>query len=112
MPYRDRALGRSQSVTSTVVTYFAVSERAHGELLDALDGDGMRAALPGLLAALDALRAIDTSGTEGYGKRCAAGLHANSEQSHRPPPTTSRADQCVGQDVRVCVDAASGVRPD
>jgi hypothetical protein len=35
--------------------YFAVSERAYGELLDALDGDGMRAALPGLLAALDAL---------------------------------------------------------
>ena len=28
--------------------YFAVSERAHGDLLDALDGDGMRAALPGL----------------------------------------------------------------
>jgi hygromycin-B 4-O-kinase len=47
--------------------YFAVPERAHGGLLDALDGDGMRAALPGVLAALDALRAIDTSGTEGYG---------------------------------------------
>jgi hygromycin-B 4-O-kinase len=47
--------------------YFAVSEREHGELLDGLDGDGMQAALPGLLAALDALRAIDTSGTEGYG---------------------------------------------
>lgn len=47
--------------------YFAVSERAHGELLDALDGDGMRAALPGLLAALDALRDVGTSGTEGYG---------------------------------------------
>jgi hygromycin-B 4-O-kinase len=47
--------------------YFAVSERAHGELLDGLDGPGMRAALPGLLAALDALRDIDVSGTEGYG---------------------------------------------
>ncbi len=47
--------------------YFAVSERAHGELLDSLDGPGMRAALPGLLAALDALRAIDVSGTNGYG---------------------------------------------
>ena len=47
--------------------YFAVSERARGGLLDALDGDGMRAALPGLLAALDAVRAIDTFGTEGYG---------------------------------------------
>jgi hygromycin-B 4-O-kinase len=47
--------------------YFAVSERAPGELLDGLDGAGMRAVLPGLLAALDALRAIDVSGTEGYG---------------------------------------------
>jgi hygromycin-B 4-O-kinase len=47
--------------------YFAVSERAHGEPLDGLDGPGMRAALPGLLAALDALRDIDVSGTQGYG---------------------------------------------
>ena len=47
--------------------YFTVSERAHGQLLDSLDGLGMRAALPGLLAALDALRAIDVSGTNGYG---------------------------------------------
>jgi hygromycin-B 4-O-kinase len=47
--------------------YFAVSERAHGDLLDGLDGPGMRAALPGLLAALDALRDIDVSATHGYG---------------------------------------------
>ncbi len=47
--------------------YFAVSQRAPGELLDGLDVAGMRAALPGLLAALDALRDIDVSGTEGYG---------------------------------------------
>ena len=45
--------------------YFAVSERAPGELLDGLDGAGMRAVLPGLLAALDALRDIDVSGTGG-----------------------------------------------
>ena len=47
--------------------YFAVSERAHGGMLDDLDGPGMRAALPGLLAALDALRDIDVPGTRGYG---------------------------------------------
>ena len=47
--------------------YFAVSERAPGEPLDSLDGPGLRAALPSLLAALDALRAIDVSGTDGYG---------------------------------------------
>jgi hygromycin-B 4-O-kinase len=47
--------------------YFAVSERAPGDLLDGLDSTGTRAVLPGLLAALDALRDIDVSSTEGYG---------------------------------------------
>lgn len=47
--------------------YFVVSERAHGEPLNSLDGPGMRAVLPSLLAALDALRAIDVSSTSGYG---------------------------------------------
>jgi hygromycin-B 4-O-kinase len=47
--------------------YFAVSERAPGELLDGLDDTGIRAVLPGLLAVLDALRDLDVSGTEGYG---------------------------------------------
>ena len=46
--------------------YFAASEPAHGELLAALDRDG-------LLAALDALPAIDTSRTEGYGMRAPDG---------------------------------------
>ncbi len=46
---------------------FAVSEFAPGVPLDGLDSAGIRAALPGLLAALDAIRAIDVSGTEGYG---------------------------------------------
>jgi Phosphotransferase enzyme family len=36
--------------------YFAVSERAPGDLLDGLDSTGTRAVLPGLLTALDALR--------------------------------------------------------
>jgi hygromycin-B 4-O-kinase len=47
--------------------YFAVSERAVGEPLDGLDGTGMQAALPSLLAALDASRAIDVSAATGYG---------------------------------------------
>jgi hygromycin-B 4-O-kinase len=47
--------------------YFAVSERAHGEALDDLDGAGMRAALPGLLGALDAIAAVDVAGGQGYG---------------------------------------------
>ncbi|HEX5191124.1 MAG TPA: phosphotransferase [Streptosporangiaceae bacterium] len=46
--------------------YFAVSERVSGGLLDQLDGQGMRAALPALLAALDAIGDIDVGG-RGYG---------------------------------------------
>ena len=47
--------------------YFAVSGRAFGQAIDGLDSHGMRAALPGLLAVLDALREIDVTGTSGYG---------------------------------------------
>lgn len=47
--------------------YFAVTRRAYGDFLDELDGDAMRAALPGLLAVLDAVREIDVSDTTGYG---------------------------------------------
>ncbi len=46
--------------------YFAVSEQARGTLLDELDGEGMRAVLPALLAALDAIGDIDVGG-RGYG---------------------------------------------
>ena len=88
--------------------YFAVSERAPGEPLDGLDGAGVRAVLPGLLAALDALRAIDVSGTKGYGTWAPDGtgpaaswaqaLLAISRQRefpaggpHWPPPPSVRA---------------------
>lgn len=47
--------------------YFAVSQRAFGVPLDSLDGEGMRAVLPSLLTALDAIAAIDTSGSAGFG---------------------------------------------
>lgn len=47
--------------------YFAVSDRAPGRLLNDLDGVAMRAALPGLLRALDALRAVKIPGVDGYG---------------------------------------------
>jgi hygromycin-B 4-O-kinase len=47
--------------------YFAVSDRAPGQLLNDLDGVGMRAALPSLLRALDALRALGAPGARGYG---------------------------------------------
>jgi len=47
--------------------YYAVSERAAGVPLDSLDEPGMRAVLPGLLAALDAIRRTSIRGSRGYG---------------------------------------------
>jgi hygromycin-B 4-O-kinase len=87
--------------------YFAVSERAPGEPLDGLDGTGMQAALPGLLAALDALRAIDVSGTKGYGLWAPDGtgpaaswaqalLGANQETARVPGWRTALAASAVG----------------
>jgi hygromycin-B 4-O-kinase len=47
--------------------YFAVSEHVAGKMLDGLDAEGMRAALPGLLAALDTIGQLDVSASRGYG---------------------------------------------
>jgi hypothetical protein len=47
--------------------YFAVSDRAPGCLLNDLDGAAMQTALPGLLRAQDALRAVEIAGASGYG---------------------------------------------
>ena len=74
---KDQAMARHSSATLPVPAvieigttgdgFFAVSERASGELLDSLDEAGMRATLPGLLTAMDTLRHIDATGTAGYG---------------------------------------------
>jgi hygromycin-B 4-O-kinase len=47
--------------------YFAVSERAPGQILNDLDAAGLRAVLPGLLTALDATRDIDVTGASACG---------------------------------------------
>jgi hygromycin-B 4-O-kinase len=70
--------------------YFAVSERAFGQGIDGLDSQGMRAALPGLLAVLDALREIDVAGTSGYG------IWAPDQAG--PAPTWAQALLAVSQD--------------
>jgi len=46
---------------------YAISERLFGGYIDDLDETQMRALLPSLLAALDAMRLADLSGTAGYG---------------------------------------------
>ena len=59
--------------------FYAISERAPGGFLDDLDETGMRAMLPSLFAALDAMRAANLADTTGYGIWGADG--------HAPHPT-------------------------
>ena len=47
--------------------YYAISERCFGDFLEDLGPERMEAAVPSLLATLDALRAADTGGSSGYG---------------------------------------------
>src|SRR6266851_5209721 len=45
--------------------YFAISERATGDYLDALDAAQLKAVLPSLWKSLDAARAVDLSASRG-----------------------------------------------
>ncbi len=53
---------------------YAISERLFGGYIDDVDESQMRALLPSLLAALDAMRLADLSGTTGYGGWSADGV--------------------------------------
>lgn len=74
---KDRAMAAHRSgrlpiprvleVGATENGYFAVSDRVRGALLDDVDGPGIRAALPSMLSALDAIRDINLCGTRGFG---------------------------------------------
>jgi hygromycin-B 4-O-kinase len=59
--------------------HFAISSRARGVPLESLSADGWLAVLPALFDALDAIRAIDLSGSSGYGDWDAheVGAHAS-----------------------------------
>ncbi|MEN3342836.1 MAG: hygromycin-B 4-O-kinase [Actinomycetota bacterium] len=63
--------------------YYAISERAYGTFLEALDERRMRAILPAFFAALDAARRTDLSGTTGYGQWDATGAapHASWQEA-------------------------------
>jgi hygromycin-B 4-O-kinase len=54
--------------------YYAISERLFGEYVDGVDEAQMRALLPSLFAALDAMRRADLSTTTGYGSWNADGV--------------------------------------
>ena len=58
--------------------HYAVTERAHGEYLERLDAAALSRALPGLFAALDAMRTADLSATSGFG-----GWDAGGQAPHR-----------------------------
>jgi hygromycin-B 4-O-kinase len=47
--------------------YYAISQRLHGTYIDHADAEQMRALLPSLFGALDAMRLADISDTAGYG---------------------------------------------
>lgn len=47
--------------------YYAISDRAYGDFLEDLSPARMEAAVPSLLATLDALRGADTSASTGFG---------------------------------------------
>jgi hygromycin-B 4-O-kinase len=55
-------------IGETDTGFFAVSERAPGQVINDLDATGMRAVMPALLAALDAIRDIKVSTYSGYGR--------------------------------------------
>jgi hygromycin-B 4-O-kinase len=58
--------------------FYAIAPRMNGEHIDGLDETRMRRVLPSLLAALDAMRAVDLSSASGYG-----GWRADGRTSHR-----------------------------
>lgn len=75
---------------------YAISERVFGTALDALDETALRARLPSLFDAIDAMRAADLTGTRGYGL-----WHADGNAGHatwrdnlvREDPPGERAKQ-------------------
>ncbi|MDQ3700428.1 MAG: phosphotransferase [Chloroflexota bacterium] len=64
---RDLPIPRVVELGEAYDGFYAISERAPGGYLDALDAHQLRAVLPSLFTALDAARRVDLSDTVGYG---------------------------------------------
>jgi hygromycin-B 4-O-kinase len=70
---RDLPIPRIIGLGEAFGGYHAISERATGTFLDALDAPHLTAALPSLWKNLDAARAVDLSTTHGFGLWAADG---------------------------------------
>ena len=54
-------------IGETSAGFYAISERRYGDVLETVDEGQMRALLPSIMVALDAIRFADISATSGYG---------------------------------------------
>lgn len=91
---------------------YAVTPRVPGEFLEALDEGRMRALLPRLFAALDAVRAIDLSSTTGFGGWTASGggLHRTWREALLAESETVPPERSAGWHERLA-DSPIGTGP-
>jgi hygromycin-B 4-O-kinase len=70
---------RVEAIGEAFGGYFAISERAFGEMLDDLNKDKMNRVVPAVFRMLDAAREVDVSSTQGFGGWEASGIatHTN-----------------------------------
>jgi hygromycin-B 4-O-kinase len=74
----DLPIPRLLEIGEACGSFYAVSERAFGAILEELDAESMRRVFASVLRALDALREVDVSGSTGAGPLTASGDGARS----------------------------------
>jgi hygromycin-B 4-O-kinase len=70
---KELGVPKVREIGQALGCYFAISERAYGEMLDELNDDKMQNIVPAVFALFDTLRCINTSQNEGYGLWDASG---------------------------------------